>query len=166
MTIQSYFSSSLAINEEILCSQEAWLPSLFYHGELVDFEKIKSHHTLMLFMRLHLGKRSKSQALFLKKSSWALFLAGIWSNDGWDGKIPEDQTLSQFESIEITPKPLISFPPSLASLEKKRKKKTKNINKNKKQSQKQNQKQKLLNHDCRMYIILQDVMLQDLIIKA
>ena len=42
MTIQSYFSSSLAINEEDLCSQEAWLPSLFYHGELVDFEKIKS----------------------------------------------------------------------------------------------------------------------------
>ena len=97
-----------------------------------------------------------------------VFGAGIWSNDGWDGKIPEDQTLSQFESIEITPKPLISFPPLLVHQKKKRnrKKKTKNINKNKKQSQKQNQKQKLLNHDCRMYIILQDVMLQDLIIKA
>ena len=68
-----------------------------------------------------------------------VFGAGIWSNDGWDGKIPEDQTLSQFESIEITPKPLISFPPSLGSLEKKKKKKKnpKNINKNKKQSQKQ-----------------------------
>ena len=63
------------MNEEDLCSLEAWLPCLFYHGELVDFEKIKSHHTLMLFMRLHPGKRSKSQALFLKKSSWALFLA-------------------------------------------------------------------------------------------
>ena len=75
MTIQSYFSTSLAMNEEDLCSLEAWLPCLFYHGELVDFEKIKSHHTLMLFMRLHPGKRSKSQALFLKKSSWALFLA-------------------------------------------------------------------------------------------
>ena len=50
--------------------------------------------------------------------------------------------------------------------EKKEKQKQKNINKNKKQSQKQNQKQKLLNHDCRMYIILQDVMLQDFIIKA
>ena len=93
-----------------------------------------------------------------------VFGAGIWSNDGWDGKIPEDQTLSQFESIEITLKPLILFPPSLGSLEKK--KTPKNINKNKKQSQKQNQKQKLLNHDCRMYIILQDVMLQDFIIKA
>ena len=60
--------------------------------------------------------------------------AGIWSNDGWDGKIPEDQTLSQFESIEIAPKPLL-FSPSLDSLEKKKEKKTKN--KNKKQSQKQ-----------------------------
>ena len=60
------------------------------------------------------------------------------------------------------------IPPSLGSLEKKKEKekKQKNINKNKKQSQKQNQKQKLLNHDCRMYVILQDVMLQDLIIKA
>ena len=66
--------------------------------------------------------------------------AGIWSNDGWDGKIPEDQTLSQFESIEIAPKPLMLFSPSLDSLEKKKKKKKKkqkNINKNKKQSQKQ-----------------------------
>ena len=59
------------------------------------------------------------------------------------------------------------FSPSLDSLEKKKEKKNhKNINKNKKQSQKQNQKQKLLNHDCRMYIILQDVLLKDLIIKA
>ena len=69
-----------------------------------------------------------------------VFGAGIWSNDGWDGKIPEDQTLSQFESIEIAPKPLMLFSPSLDSLEKKkrkRKKKQKNINKNKKQSQKQ-----------------------------
>ena len=68
-----------------------------------------------------------------------VFGAEIWSNDGWDGKIPEDQTLSQFESIEIAPKPLMLFSPSLDSLEKKRnKKKTqKNINKNKKQSQKQ-----------------------------
>ena len=57
-----------------------------------------------------------------------VFGAGIWSNDGWDGKIPEDQTLSQFESIEIAPKPLMLFSPSLDS---------KNINKNKKQSQKQ-----------------------------
>ena len=48
--------------------------------------------------------------------------AGIWSNDGWDGKIPEDQTLSQFESIEIAPKPLL-FSPSLDSLEKKKEKK-------------------------------------------
>ena len=67
--------------------------------------------------------------------------AGIWSNDGWDGKIPEDQTLSQFESIEIAPKPLMLFSPSLDSLEKKKKKKKKkkqkNINKNKKQSLKQ-----------------------------
>ena len=79
------------MNEEDLCSLEAWLPCLFYHGELVDFEKIKSHHTLMLFMRLHPGKRSKSQALFLKKKFMGLvFGAGIWSNDGWDGKIPED----------------------------------------------------------------------------
>ena len=46
--------------------------------------------------------------------------AGIWSNDGWDGKIPEDQTLSQFESIEIAPKPLMLFSPSLDSLEKKK----------------------------------------------
>ena len=91
MTIQSYFSSSLAMNEEDLCSLEAWLPCLFYHGELVDFEKIKSHHTLMLFMRLHLRKRSKSQALFLKKKFMGLvFGAGIWSNDGWDRTIPED----------------------------------------------------------------------------
>ena len=69
-----------------------------------------------------------------------VFGAGIWSNDGWDGKIPEDQTLSQFESIEIAPKPLMLFSPSLDSLEKKkrkRKKNKKNINKNKKQSQKQ-----------------------------
>ena len=36
-----------------------------------------------------------------------VFGAGIWSNDGWDGKIPEDQTLSQFESIEITPRLLV-----------------------------------------------------------
>ena len=66
--------------------------------------------------------------------------AGIWSNDGWDGKIPEDQTLSQFESIEIAPKPLMLFPPSLDSLEKKKEKqskKQKNMNKNKKQSQRQ-----------------------------
>ena len=56
-----------------------------------------------------------------------VFGAGIWSNDGWDGKIPEDQTLSQFESIEITPKPLILFPPSLGSLEKKKKKKNQKI---------------------------------------
>ena len=67
-----------------------------------------------------------------------VFGAGIWSNDGWDGKIPEDQTLSQFESIEIAPKPLMLFSPSLDSLEKKKEKKNhKNINKNKKQSQKQ-----------------------------
>ena len=69
-----------------------------------------------------------------------VFGAGIWSNDGWDGKIPEDQTLSQFESIEIAPKPLMLFSPSLDSLEKKKKKKKKkqkNINKNKKQSLKQ-----------------------------
>ena len=66
--------------------------------------------------------------------------AGIWSNDGWDGKIPEDQTLSQFESIEIAPKPLMLFSPSLDSLEKKKEKqnkKQKNMNKNKKQSQRQ-----------------------------
>ena len=61
-----------------------------------------------------------------------VFGAGIWSNDGWDGKIPEDQTLSQFESIEIAPKPLMLFSPSLDSLEKKKKEKN-----NKKQSQKQ-----------------------------
>ena len=79
------------MNEEDLCSLEAWLPCLFYHGELVDFEKIKSHHTLMLFMRLHPGKRSKSQALFLKKKFMGpVFGAGIWSNDAWDRKIPED----------------------------------------------------------------------------
>ena len=69
-----------------------------------------------------------------------VFGAGIWSNDAWDGKIPEDQTLSQFESIEIAPKPLMLFSPSLDSLEKKKKKKKKkqkNINKNKKQSLKQ-----------------------------
>ena len=54
-----------------------------------------------------------------------VFGAGIWSNDGWDGKIPEDQTLSQFESIEITPKPLILFPPSFGSLEKKKEKEKK-----------------------------------------
>ena len=54
-----------------------------------------------------------------------VFGAGIWSNDGWDGKIPEDQTLSQFESIEITPKPLISFPPLLVYQRKKKKKKKK-----------------------------------------
>ena len=42
-------------------------------------------------MRLHPGKRSKSQALSLKKKFMGLvFGAGIWSNDGWDGKIPED----------------------------------------------------------------------------
>ena len=68
-----------------------------------------------------------------------VFGAGIWSNDGWDGKIPEDQTLSQFESIEIAPKPLMLFPPPLIHQRKKKKKKKKqrNINKNKKQSQKQ-----------------------------
>ena len=55
-----------------------------------------------------------------------VFGAGIWSNDGWDGKIPEDQTLSQFDSIEIAPIPLMLFPPSLDSLEKKKKNKTKN----------------------------------------
>ena len=65
-----------------------------------------------------------------------VFGAGIWSNDAWDGKIPEDQTLSQFESIEIAPKPLMLFSPSLDSLEKKKKRKKKK-NKNKKQSQKQ-----------------------------
>ena len=81
MTIQSYFSSSLAMNEEDLCSLEAWIPCLFYHGELVDFEKIKSHHTLMLFMRLHLGKRSKSQALFLKKKFMGLVFG--WNMEQW-----------------------------------------------------------------------------------
>ena len=64
-----------------------------------------------------------------------VFGAGIWSNDGWDGKIPEDQTLSQFESIEIASKPLMLFSPSLDTLEKKKEKKKKN--KNKTQSQKQ-----------------------------
>ena len=64
-----------------LCSLEAWIPCLFYHGELVDFEKIKSHHTLMLFMRLHLGKRSKSQALFLKKKFMGLVFG--WNMEQW-----------------------------------------------------------------------------------
>ena len=45
--------------------------------------------------------------------------------------------MSQFESIEITPKPLISFPPSLGSLEKKKRKK-----KPKKYKQKQETKPK------------------------
>ena len=95
----------------------------------------------MLFMRLLLGKRSKSQALFLKKKFISLvFGAGIWSNDGCDGKIPEDQTLSQFESIEIAPKPLMLFSPSLDSLEKK-KRKTKKI---KKYKQKQETKPKTM----------------------
>jgi len=45
----------------------------------------------MLFMRLHPGKISKIQALFLKKKIMGLvFGTGIWSNDGWDGKIFED----------------------------------------------------------------------------
>ena len=57
--------------------------------------------------------------------------AGIWSNDGWDGKIPEDQTLSQFESIEIAPKPLMLFSPSLDSLEKKKTKRYKQKQKTK-----------------------------------
>ena len=57
--------------------------------------------------------------------------AGIWSNDGWDGKIPEDQTLSQFESIEIASKPLMLFSPSLDSLEKKKEKKRKTKTRNK-----------------------------------
>lgn len=54
-----------------------------------------------------------------------VFGAGIWSNDGWDRTIPEDQTLSQFENIEIAPKPLILFPPLLVHQRKKRKTKTK-----------------------------------------
>ena len=55
-----------------------------------------------------------------------VFGAGIWSNDGWDGKIHEDQTLSQFESIEIAPIPLMLFPPPLIHQRKKKKNKTKN----------------------------------------
>ena len=69
-----------------------------------------------------------------------VFGAGIWSNDGWDGKIPEDQTLSQFESIEIAPKPLMLFPPPLIHQRKKKKKKKKT----KKYKQKQETKPKTM----------------------
>ena len=64
-----------------------WLPSLFYHGELVDFEKIKSdvvHETASWEEIKESGFISK------KKFMGLVFGAGIWSNDGWDGKIPED----------------------------------------------------------------------------